>query len=97
MCAGGDSSQDEAEDEAKAITVRSFGLTHSHTRKHTIQWFDVPHINLSCLNISCTTSTPGEICSSRVRAGPTEEDPVVRVPPEEAGRGALGSPTLPWC
>lgn len=37
----------------------------------------------------------GEVCSSRVRAGPAEEDPVVRVPPEEAGRGALGSPAVP--
>ncbi|TMS22610.1 DNA-directed RNA polymerase III subunit RPC5 [Larimichthys crocea] len=37
----------------------------------------------------------GEVRSSRVRAGSAEEDPVVRVPPEEAGRGALGSPALP--
>lgn len=39
--------------------------------------------------------TPGEVRSSRVRAGSAEEDPVVWVPPEEAGRGALGSPALP--
>lgn len=31
MCAGGDSSQDEAEEDAKAITVRIQATTHTHT------------------------------------------------------------------
>lgn len=52
---------------------------------------------IHCYNytdLSSPARAPGEVCSSRVGAGPTEEDPVIRVPSEEAGGGALGSPDL---
>lgn len=86
LSAGGDSSQDEAEEEAKAITV---GL-HMHSLTST-------HGQSPRLYVQIKYYPPGEICSSRVRAGSAEANPVIRVPSEEAGRGALGSPALPWC
>ena len=92
LSAGGDSSQDEAEEEAKAITVKTCAHIHSH--KLMIALTLCPHVKPSYLNFSARFS-PGEVCSSRVGAGPAEEDPVVRIPPEEAGRRALGSPALP--
>lgn len=69
--------------------------THSHSCKLMIRLTGCAPDKLLISNISCTSSIAGEVCSSRVGAGPTEEDPVIRVPPEEASRRALGSPTLP--
>lgn len=92
ISAGGDSSQDEAEEEAKAITVKK-KTTCIQTLTFNTDF--VRRCKLTISKHSCYP--PGEVCSSWVGAGSAEEDPVVWVPPEEAGGGALGSPTLPRC
>lgn len=91
--AGGDSSQDEAEEEAKAITVHTDNNTQWSSRKRNLRGSP----NASFPKYVLLLFLSGEVCSSRVGAGPAEEDPVVRVPAEEAGRGALGSPAVPRC
>ena len=65
-------------------------LTHSQSHDFICHYGSI----ISYTVCECVSAT-GEVCSSRVGAGPAEEDPVVRVPPEEAGGGALGSPALP--
>lgn len=84
---------------------RSWGGGQSHhgkkkttTRIETKLTINTDFVRRFKLTISkCFRYPPGEVCPSRVGAGSAEEDPVVWVPPEEAGGGALGSPTLPRC
>lgn len=87
MSLGGDSSQDEAEDEAKAITVRFRPRLHE-----LVQTPECTDFSFRCRRLPA-----GEVRSSRVGAGAAEANPVVRVPPEEAGRRALDSPALQQC
>lgn len=84
MSLGGDSSQDEAEDEAKAITVKFCPRLHEIVQTPECTGF----------SFKCHRLAAGEVRSSWVRAGAAEANPVVRVPPEEAGRRALDSPAL---